>query len=314
MHQRQGGGWAAVVGDPIGHSLSPALHRRAYELLGSPMDYSAFRVPAAHFTEHLQQWIRDDQWRGLSVTMPLKAAAFAEASRRTPFAEAVGVANTLWPEQDGNGDRVLVAHNTDVGGIVNALRGLGRDLPAVPRCAVLGGGGTATAAVAAARVLGARSVDCFVRSPERAGQVQETARHLGLWFRFRMLAEAAPSLSEYELVVCTLPARAFDPEAPRLAGDLHGTLVLDVSYDPWPSLLAQRIQERGGAVASGKDMLLHQALDQVKLFTGAPLTEPLPEQSRLLAAMAEAIGAGIPERPPLPVHEAAQLFPDAGTL
>lgn len=296
--------WAAVLGSPVGHSLSPDLHAAAYRELGAAVRYRRLETPRSELGARLAA-AAEPGWRGYSVTMPLKADAARAVSALTPFARAVGVVNTVAAASRGadGAARGLLGHNTDVAGIVNALRDLGpADPEPVAPAAVIGGGGTATAAAAALRLMGWEETFVYVRDASRTRELRAAAERLGLRLRMRPLEDCPAELDGIGTAVCTLPARAFNPHARRLSGDLSGLRLLDVSYDPWPSVLAERAQQRGARVASGAHMLLHQAVDQVKLFLGLPLDRPLPHQQTVLEAMAAAIGLPAPVREPVPVH------------
>lgn len=278
---------AAVLGHPVDHSLSPRLHAAAYRELGLEWDYSRWDVEPAHWDRFWSERVAEGFWRGFSVTMPLKSLAAAQADERTGLVQALGVANTLTLRGDGS----TVADNTDVTGIMAALT-VARELPAEPRCAILGGGGTATAAVAGLLGLGASLVDVYVRSPQRAGQVVDAAERLGARVSLRPWTEAAAQLAGYDAVVCTLPPRGADGLAGELAAvgaaSVRGVL-LDVAYDPWPSAIARVWQGGGGAIAPGIDMLIFQAVDQVRWFTTGRSDRPLPREAQVTAAMCRAV-------------------------
>lgn len=288
---------AAVVGHPIGHSRSPDLHRAAYAVLGEAVDYDAHDLVEEQLPAFVDARRGDPAWRGLSVTMPLKSAAAACADELTELGAAVGAVNTLVFRPDGT----VLGHNTDVAGIVGAVRAAG-PVPAAPRVAVLGGGGTATAAVAAAGRLGARAVDVFVRSAARAGRAVEAGRRLGLPVRLRAWDEAPAALPGYDVVVCTLPPHGADElarDAARLSPVTTGVL-LDAAYDPWPSAIARTWAQAGGAVAPGIDMLIFQAVDQIRLFTGRGPGTPLPREQDVVAALCTAVGRPVRDVPPPP--------------
>ena len=288
---------AAVVGHPIGHSRSPDLHRAAYAVLGEAVDYDAHDLVEEQLPAFVDARRGDPAWRGLSVTMPLKSAAAACADELTELGAAVGAVNTLVFRPDGT----VLGHNTDVAGIVGAVRAAG-PVPAAPRAAVLGGGGTATAAVAAAGRLGARAVDVFVRSAARAGRAVEAGRRLGLPVRLRAWDEAPAALPGYDVVVSTLPPHGADElarDAARLSPVTTGVL-LDAAYDPWPSAIARTWAQAGGAVAPGIDMLIFQAVDQIRLFTGRGPGTPLPREQDVVAALCTAVGRPVRDVPPPP--------------
>ncbi|WP_269928183.1 shikimate dehydrogenase family protein [Kocuria massiliensis] len=300
--------WAAVLGHPVGHSLSPVMHRAAYRVLHEDIAYTSADIQEAEFGEAVGPALTDPGWSGFSVTMPLKSVARGAADRLTDFASLVGVINTLAPL--GPGDRrEVVGHNTDVSGIVNALSFAHPDMPASPRAAIIGGGGTATAAAAAVHILGASEVTAFVRDPERAGRVVQIAERLGTRLELSPLNESPTRMGEFDVVVSTLPAHAFDDQAERIDGDLSGLALLDVSYEPWPSELAVSLGRHGAVAVSGREMLLYQAIDQIKMFTGRDLSEDLPRQDEVLTAMSEAIGLPPRTSPPRKIYDGRDLRP-----
>lgn len=250
---------AAVLGSPVAHSLSPVLHRAAYRALGlAGWTYDAHDVPAADLPRFLQGL--DDSWAGLSLTMPLKAAVLPLLDSVTPVVETVGAANTvLLAGGRRSGD------NTDVPGMVTALaeRGVRR----VSSVSVLGGGATARAALAAAASVSDRA-SVYSRTDQRAAALHATADLLGLAMDVRPWDDAAEGLNA-PLVVNTTPLGAADVLARSLPSTV-GTL-FEVLYDPWPTPLAAAWAERGGEVVDGLDLLVHQAVLQVGLMTGASI-------------------------------------------
>jgi shikimate dehydrogenase len=253
---------AAVLGSPIGHSLSPVLHREAYGLLGlTGWTYDAYDVTEAGLPDFLAGL--DDTWAGLSLTMPLKAAVLPLLDGASPLVEAVGAANTVLL-RDGR----RLGENTDVPGIVAALAARGVDR--VERVAVLGGGATARSALAAVvAVTGSAAV--YSRTAARAESLADTAAAVGLDLQVRPWSAAGEAFTA-PLVVNTSPAGAADGwvrAVPRRVGTL-----LEVLYDPWPTPLAAAWTARGGAVVDGLDLLTQQALLQVGLMTGAEVDVP----------------------------------------
>jgi shikimate dehydrogenase len=267
---------AAVLGRPIAHSLSPALHRAAYAALGIDWAYTAIDCGADELSGVLAE--RND-WAGFSCTMPLKRVALDAADEVDALAAAVGAANTLLPRTAGG----WVAHNTDVHGVVESVQRDG----AMPRSAtVLGAGGTAQAVVVALAQIGLRSCSALVRDPERTKQLRDTARRAGVDVTIEPLAVDATSLAA-DLVISTLPREAADPFAGFSWRD--GQTVLDVVYDPWPTVLAERAAACGATVRSGALMLLHQAAAQVELMTG----RIAPVESMRVALRAARPGCGV---------------------
>jgi shikimate dehydrogenase len=244
-----------VLGSPIGHSLSPVLHRAAYAALGLDWSYDARECTADGLPEMVDAAARDPAWAGFSLTMPLKLAVLPLLAETEPLAEAVGAVNTVVPHSGG-----IAGANTDVPGMVAALREGG--MPRVASAAILGAGGTAQAALAALRDLGQASPTVLVRSASRAGALLAAAERLGVTPRLRPWAEGIPA--ETQLVLSTVPAGAADGVSLPASCEL----LFDVVYAPWPTPLAERAGLAGAAVVSGLDLLVHQACGQVRLMTG----------------------------------------------
>ncbi|MFI5838905.1 shikimate dehydrogenase [Catenuloplanes sp. NPDC051500] len=252
---------AAVLGKPIAHSLSPVLHNAGYTAAGlTGWAYSAIECAESELPGLVDTL--GPEWRGLSVTMPLKEVALTVAAQASPAATALGVANTLVRRTDGS----WFADNTDVTGMVSVLRGAG--LADGPAIALLGGGGTARAAIGAAARLGHAPVTVFVRRPEAGAELAPVAAALGVPFRVAPWSEAT-TLGGYDLVVSTVPKGAADHLAAGPPWPAT-TVYFDVVYDPWPTPLAAWAAAGGCPVLSGLDLLHAQALGQFAQFTGVP--------------------------------------------
>ena len=270
---------AAVLGSPIGHSLSPVLHRAAYAELGltwwryEPIECDEARLPG------LLDSCGPD-WAGLSLTMPLKRTVLPLLDRIDPLAARVGCANTV----------VFAAaqrlgYNTDVPGMIGALaeRGIpGARGSAVAPVLIIGGGATACAALGALAELGEKSVKVAVRDPAKAIDLQRAAGRLGVSVALAPFAPA--SLRDAHLVISTVPAGASDIFTANFASHASANpVVLDVVYDPWPTPLASAATLAGAVVVSGFDLLLHQAARQVELMTDRPAPLEVMRQAGLAA-------------------------------
>jgi shikimate dehydrogenase len=267
-----------VLGDPIGHSLSPVLHRAGYAEVGLAWVYDAHRVAAGGLAAFLGGL--DATWRGLSLTMPLKREALALATGATERARIAGAANTLLLDGDE-----LHADNTDVPGMVAALRER-YDGP-VPTATIWGGGATAASAVMALAELGCGAVTLHVRDAARAEQTVAVAARI----EGGPVVDVAPLGSPVtsQVLVSTIPAAAQTSDLLAAARGVEA--VFDVIYDPWPTPLARDSQERGMrgmVVVGGLDLLVHQAAIQFRAFTGlaAPLAAMREAGERELAARA----------------------------
>ena len=272
---------AAVLGSPVAHSLSPALHQAGFAAAGlTGWDYQRIDCDAARLPGLVGG--SGPEWAGFSVTMPGKAAAAAVADVRSARVDRLGVANTLHRDATG----AWSAENTDVDGVIGGLRSNG---VRPRRVLLLGGGGTARSVVAALAELGAQEVTVAGRRPESVADCAHLAEELGLPVTVCGLSPAAVAEAAVaaDLVVSTLPAGAADP----LAGPLAAVPVLfDVVYAPWPTALAAA-SILGRVVVTGLDMLLHQAFRQFELFTGHPAP-----RAAMRAGLLAASGADLPLR------------------
>ena len=256
---------AGVLGSPVTHSLSPILHLAAYRALGLPgWTYDRIECTAEQLPGLVSSY--GPEWTGLSVTMPGKHAALSFASKASARAVAVGAANTLVRQDSG----VWHADCTDVDGVVGALRAAGGyQMVDDAHGLVLGAGGTAAAALAGLCELGVRQATVVLRDPSRAESVVGCAKRLDLPLRVVAWAEAdfERLASAAAVLVSTTPSAAVEGMVGTLA---RAGCVLDVIYHPWPTPLASAVLDRGGRIATGLDMLLHQAFAQVEQFTGQP--------------------------------------------
>ena len=233
----------AVLGQPVGHSLSPAIWRAAFAATGLDWTYDAIECDEAGLPSWLRSAASDPAWRVVSLTMPLKHAAWLAVDECRAPVEAV---NTVLFEAGRT-----VGHNTEVHGVLGAVA----ELDVVPkRVAVLGGGGTAKAVVAA----------CATWEAEHVLVTRET------W------GSAYAEMARADLVVNTTPAGAAD------GLEWAGGALLDVLYAPWPTPLALAAAAAGAPVAGGLSVLIHQAAEAFHIATG--LTAPLPAMRGAVAS------------------------------
>ena len=250
-----------VLGWPVAHSRSPAMHNAALRALG--MDdwrYQALPVPQELFAETTCA-LGQLGFVGANVTIPHKQAALALADRASDAARAIGAANTLTFASDGT----IAAENTDAPGLIAALEQL-VDLPARPSVLVLGAGGSARAALWALREAGAREVSVWNRTPERAAAL---ARELGA------RTVRVPERAEL-LVNCTsvgLERSASEAEGLNLLGltfDQVGEYpyVVDMVYRSGVTPLLVAAREQGARTLDGLEILVAQGALSFELWTG----------------------------------------------
>ncbi|SNT65951.1 shikimate dehydrogenase [Asanoa hainanensis] len=249
------------------------IHNAGYAALGlTDWSYTAIECDEAGLPSLVAGL--GPEWAGLSLTMPLKEVALTVATSVAPLAATVGAANTL-VRRDGGWH----ATNTDVDGMADLLTSSGVDGGA--RFTVLGAGGTARAALAAASRLAASSVTVVARRQFAIEELAAAAAELGLPLVPALWPDAHTAL-DADVVISTVPKGVADPLAVD-ASWRADTVFFDALYDPWPTPLADSAERAGCRILSGLDLLLAQALGQFRLFTGA---EPPVEAMRTALARA----------------------------
>ncbi|WP_230208236.1 shikimate dehydrogenase [Microlunatus sp. Gsoil 973] len=246
----------AVLGSPIEHSLSPALHRAAYARLGlSDWEYERHRIEADQLADFVAGL--DDSWRGLSLTMPLKVAAL-EVGEPDEVSLLAAAGNTMIFEP---GSRPKV-YNTDVGGLVAAFAAAGVDK--INSATVLGSGATARSSLISVTRMGAEVVRLMARRPDHARRtLGGLADRLGVGLQVSAWGAEVPAA---DVLISTVTKGAADPIADQAAA--AAPVIFDVIYDPWPTALADAAAQAGRTVLNGLDLLVNQAVGQIELMTG----------------------------------------------
>ena len=238
---------AAVLGSPISHSLSPALHNAAYLALDIEGKYDAVEVKSDQLRGFMEQVRKTDaNWIGFSLTMPLKEEVLKVADKVDPLAKQINSANTLIPTLDG-----WFATSTDVAGFIWALAQ--HDVTNFKSVQIIGAGGTARAAAAAIDAPGVK-LEVISRSPEREADMRKAVALSELRF-----ASWENVVLDADLVINTTPKGAAD------SLQSGNGVLFESLYHPWPTKLASGWN---GKVIDGMDLLIHQAIDQIHLMTG----------------------------------------------
>jgi shikimate dehydrogenase len=273
----------AVLGSPIGHSLSPVLHRAAYAALGLDWSYDAHDVTE----QQLDGFVAGlaPEYRGLSVTMPLKSAVIPLCSSVSDAARLVGSVNTVLLEPDGS----RAGHNTDVSGLVAALSEYG--VASARTAVIVGSGATAASALAAMAELGVTRVAVLARTPARAAGLVELGPKVGVDVTCGPLDQAG-QLGAVDVLVSTIPASAQAGHAENLAS--LAPTVHDVTYHPVSTPLLAAATAAGGTAVPGFALLLHQAAVQVELMTGCAVAPVEAMRAAGLAALRARASPGSP--------------------
>lgn len=266
----------AVLGSPVAHSLSPVLHRAAYDALGlAGWAYEAHRVEADDLAGFVSGLGPD--WVGLSLTMPLKEAVL-ELGEPSTMAALVGAGNTLVLDHGGGAHRV---ENTDISGMTTALQGA--RVTRADSALLVGAGATARSALAALAPLGLAGATVMARSAARAhASLDRVAAHFGI--ALQVIDWGSVPTDPHAVTVAAAPTELSTALADRLAA--VAPVLFDVIYDPWPTALGAAAARAGAVVLDGLDLLAHQAVGQVRLFTGRDV-----EAALLLSAGRAALAA-----------------------
>ena len=248
---------AAVIGSPVRHSLSPAIHNAGYEALGIDWAYVAFEVAPGRAADALTA-MRVLALAGLSVTMPHKHDVAAAVDEIAPAARVLDAVNCVERTADGR----LVGHNTDGDGFVDSLLAAGAHGPAGRRCVVLGAGGAARAVIDALARHGATEVVVVNRSPGRGAKAASLAGPVGR-------VGTPVDVSRADLVV---NATSVGMDSTELALDpallRAGQVVADLVYHPLDTALLGVARAAGATPVDGLGMLVHQAARQIRIWTG----------------------------------------------
>ena len=272
----------AVIGWPLGHTLSPVMHQAALDELGLDATYTALPTPPGTESDRFQD-VRSGALAGLNVTIPHKLAAFRAMDRLTPAAQRTGAVNTVI--RDGSR---LLGDNTDPYGFIEALRQFGGFDPAGSSAMVLGAGGAARAAVLALFDSGASRIIVVNRTPARAHELVKNLK-----------APDGPPIDAYALTDSRLPlllphaqllvnttSVGMDggpaPDASPVPPDwLHPNLfVYDIVYRPAVTPLLAAANHCGASTLGGLEMLVMQGAASLQQWTG----RPAPARTMLTAA------------------------------
>ena len=241
----------AVLGSPISHSLSPVLHRSAFESIGVAGSYEAIDVPSGTLNEFFLN--NQSEFDYFSLTMPLKEEAHLLQVTCDELSLRIGSINTLY-KKDGR----WFGTSTDGSGFIAALAAQG--FSDFSNALILGAGGTARA-VAGALDGNAKTVSVMGRTSTRRDALERCVERSDFTY---LPWHNDPNINSYDLIINTTPAGAADLLAENLPAQVSG-LLFDVIYKPWPTVLASAWEDRSGKVLNGKELLLWQGLDQLAL-------------------------------------------------
>ncbi len=260
----------AIIGDPVGHSISPAIYNATFPAMAIDARYEAWPTPRDQVAAAIKK-LRADDMMGMNVTVPHKEAVLEFLDEVEPGARAIGAVNCI-TKRDGR----LVGHNTDKAGFVESLRNAGFE-PSLRRVLVLGVGGSARAVCVGLIEAGAANITLAGRRPEavaslaahlRSTHPEASIDEVGMEHGVLGVATAAA-----DLVVNTTPVgmhgTGSEDESPLPAAYLcQGLWVCDLVYRPPQPRLLQDADAAGAHTLGGLEMLVLQAVESVRLWTG----------------------------------------------
>jgi len=280
----------AVLGSPISHSKSPLIHQAAYRVLGLDWQYGRHEVAKGALRSFIDGL--DETWMGLSLTMPLKEEAVRFANSLDYYARLTGAVNTLAKGVGESGESVWAGYNTDVFGIIQAVSWAkafaGKNVAnEVRQVLIIGSGATATSAVTAVKSLAPdATVWLHARNHKTRANLHAYAEQLGL--KTKICRNIRKQANTAELVISTLPGHALDEVGAKLYDSRRfkpAGALLDVAYQPWPSQIAKAWIRHDQPVISGLEMLIWQAVVQLRIFVGGSTSEPLANEIAVVEAM-----------------------------
>jgi len=256
-----------IIGFPLGHSLSPAIHNAAFRHLGIDWAYVPLLVTVSSL-EPLFEVIRYSNFAGLNVTMPYKTAVVPYLDDVTEFASLAGAVNTIQVAQEE-----LIGHNTDGGALVSALKDTG-DEPLEKHCALIGAGGAARAVAAALCRAGLARLSIINRTPEAANVLRDVLRTRFHDLRvdcYSLEGDLREPVSTADIIVNATPL-GMEPQPELLPIDPglleKHQIIADLIYRPPQTALLAAAQERGARTLSGVEIFLRQALESFEIWTG----------------------------------------------
>jgi shikimate dehydrogenase len=260
-----------IIGDPVDHSLSPAIHNAAFISLGLNCSYIAFRVQEGQLKNSLDS-LRAINIGGFNVTMPHKVRVLEYVDQYDKTVELVGAANTV-----KNEDGKFCAYNTDVLGFIKPLRQRGIDFSGF-EVTILGAGGAARAvAVALAGERGIANINIVNRNTDRSKELANLLKKLGLKASIVSSDNIQNIASKSNLIINTTPLGMKDEQSLIKSSSIRkDAIVYDIVYKPINTNLLESARTAGAKVVYGYEMLLEQAIASFKIwFQRDPPIEPM---------------------------------------
>lgn len=252
----------AVIGDPIGHSLSPAIHNAAFAFLGMDCAYIAYKIPKGELKDGIES-LKKIQIAGFNVTIPHKVEMMKFLNNADNDCNLIGATNTVVNE---NG--FLKGYNTDLGGFLEPIKK--RNLACKDAEILLVGAGGAARAIAAAFAREkAHKITVANRTKERAEDLMKFANKLGLESEYTDLISAGNVAGNYNFIVNATSVGMRENTCPISTRTINNNCVVyDIVYIPVDTELIVQSKQRGATIIYGWEMLLGQAALSFEIWTG----------------------------------------------
>ncbi|WLR56267.1 shikimate dehydrogenase [Mesobacillus subterraneus] len=252
-----------VIGEPIAHSMSPAMHNDLFDFYGIDAVYLPFRVSRGDLADAVKG-LKALGVSGFNVTIPHKTDIIAHLDKVDPLARAIGAVNTVKNE---NG--LLVGYNTDGPGFVKGLEYMAADLGS-RSALIIGAGGASRAIYFSMAQAGIERIDLYNRTPEKA---EELVNSCPFKVKSKVLGreEAVKLLAEYQLIIQTtsigmVPDTESLPLSPENIS--QNTIVSDIIYNPLQTKFLKEASRMGAAVQNGLGMFVFQGALAFEIWTG----------------------------------------------
>ncbi|MFM7477985.1 MAG: shikimate dehydrogenase [Microcystis aeruginosa] len=261
-----------VIGDPIGHTLSPLMHNAAIDALGLNYVYLPLPIAPEHLATAIAGFAAIDL-QGFSVTIPHKLAIIPLLSQSTEKARLVGAVNTVWRTKTG-----WQGTNTDVDGFLAPLKSLDKDWSRV-NPVILGNGGAARAVVVACAQLGCDKIHVVGRNQKKLDPFKESWANTSLYDLLEVHSwdELEGLLSTTELLINSTPI-GMSPQGEQSPVELElldllppSAIAYDLIYNPRPTKFLRLGQTRGIRIIDGLEMLVNQGAIALEIWLGQPV-------------------------------------------
>ena len=243
----------AVIGDPIDHSLSPNIHSAAFRELNLDSSYIGYRIPKGELEGGIEG-LKKIKINGFNITIPHKIEMMKYLDKMDESCSIIGAVNTVV-----NNEGVLKGYNTDMDGFLEPLKKRNITIQK-SKVLLLGAGGAARAIVAGIAKEKAANIDIVNRTIEKANNLSEFARKLGLSAKVKKIESIDTTIEDYDIIINATSIGLKDEPSPiSFEGINEKTVVYDIVYTPMNTDFIKKAKLKNAIIIYGYEMLLGQA-------------------------------------------------------